>query len=189
MAILAKEKLDVLEIKEFIDDKDDGVLDAGWIELNTRRGQFIIGAVYIPHPSEKRNQHIVDEIFQKLQAQTEQIKEIGKPIVILGDLDAHMDGESKEWERGGVQPNAAGKLVTEFIKQNEMVILNHENICYGKWTREENDTRSVTDYILCSGQLLNRLEKMVVDEEGSCIYNQLYCDIDLNLNRYIGRPV
>ena len=87
--------------------------------------------------------------------------------MILGDLNAHMDGECKEGERGGVQPNAAGKLVTVFIKQNEMVILNHENICYGKWTREENDTWLVTDYILCSGQLLNRVEKMVVDEEGS----------------------
>ena len=65
--------------------------------------------------------------------------------------------------------------------------------CYGKWTREENDTWSVTDYILCSGQLLNRVEKMVVDEEGSMHIQSdhywLYCDIDLNLNRYIGRPV
>ena len=89
-----------------------------------------MGAVYIQPPSEKRNQKVVDKIFQKLQAQTEQIKEIGKPIVILGDLNAHMDGECKEGERGGVQPNAADKLATEFIKQNEMVILNHENMLW-----------------------------------------------------------
>ena len=116
------------------------------------------------------------------------MKELGKPIVILGDLHAHMDGECKEGKRDRVQPNAAGKLVTEFIKQNEMVILNHENICYRKWTREENDTWSGTDYILCSG-----VERMVVHKEGSMHiqsdHNWFYCNIDLNLNRYIGKPV
>ena len=67
-----------------------------------------------------------------------------------------------------------------------MVIQNHEEFCEGNWTREENDIWSVTDYILCNGDLIDKVDKMVIDDEGKLQiqsdHNWMFCDLNLNVN-------
>ncbi len=98
----------------------------------------------------------------------------GSKSIILGDFNAKI---------GHVIPgnssiiNNSGKLLKTLVKDNNLKILNATDKCRGLWTRRNtrNDAeKSVIDYVLCSDNLFNDIEQMVIDDERNLQFTK-YC--------------
>ena len=163
VTIPARNNLDIVEVEGNEGINEGSEVDVGWTEINRGQDCIIIGSVYIPPVADSKGKGVMEAGFQALIKQKEYMDTLGHPVILLGDFNAHMDGECEKC--GGVKPNGAGTLLRRWIQEN-MVILNHEEFCEGKWTREENDIQSVTDYILCNGGLIDKVDKMVIVDEG-----------------------
>ena len=116
-----------------------------------------------------------------LERQQEELSADGWSTLILGDLNAHMEGERVGEE--GALPNLAGTCLEEWVGRQSLHIINNTSRCYGRWTREEGGKKSIPDYVIGCEGLLERLSKMEIDDKGQLVsnsdHNWIVCDIDV----------
>ena len=79
-------------------------------------------------------------------------------ILVSGDMNAHI---SQFAER----QNVRGDLLMELAERNQLEILNLSSKCKGRYTRKNEHSKSVIDYVLCNQAMQNLVREMEIDED------------------------
>ena len=100
-----------------------------------------------------RNDKIREEIEQKI------INNTKENLMVLGDMNGHIGilGEQEE--------DRNGRMILNWVNDFNLVMLNMDERCKGKYTWCANDRKSVIDYMLVNGRMYNRLIGLEIDEE------------------------
>ena len=71
----------------------------------------------------------------------------------------HIPGEKKKISKGGRQ-------LQRIIEKYNLNIINANEIkCKGKWTRKQEEERSIIDYVIASQEYMENIKSMEIDEE------------------------
>ena len=77
-------------------------------------------------------------------------------------------------------------MLKEVIENHSLKVLNFDKCCKGKWTRVQIvngvEVKSVLDYCLSSGEVVERLESMIIDEE------KLFCPFRVMKIKKVAQP-
>ena len=126
-----------------------------WIEVGTKT-KYKIGVIYLPR-GEKANINEIKETYEAIQQEIQKGKEKGQRVLVLGDFN------SKTRDAGG--PDKGGKELERMVKEVDYAIVNELQVTTGKWTRVENDKKSVLDYMLVDKKEITSITSMLIDEE------------------------
>ena len=129
------------------------------IEMNNIAIRIILG--YAPQETD-----IIDtreHFFTELEIELHKCKIAGDTPYLVGDMNAKIEIENNEI----IGSSRNGKLLAEVIKNQELVVLNYDKRCRGKWTHVIRTTgaSSVLDYVIVSRELLNFVKEVMIDEE------------------------
>ena len=98
----------------------------------------------------------------------ERASQEGNGFLLQGDLNAWLGHEIIKGDKR--QQNQNGKMLANFVKSNNLTIVNSLDICKGTttWSRVRNGTQlsSTLDYFIVCEQVLPFVKEMVIDQEG-----------------------
>ena len=101
-------------------------------------------------------------MYEEIKEQIVQAKERQQKVVIIGDLNCKI-GEAIPGNRKDV--TTGGRLLMKMTEMHKLIILNKTSQCEGLWTRSDEKSKSVIDYIIVDEESEKAVEKMVIDEE------------------------
>ena len=130
-------------------------LESLWIVINNERIKLRIGAVYLPQEKDQQ----VKEIYDIIKEQVKESREREESILIVGDFNCWV-GEVIEGNHKRV--TRAGKTLLNMVEKEGLSLVNVSKICKGRWTRAENNLKSVLDYVLVDEELGEHLQKMEI---------------------------
>lgn len=85
--------------------------------------------------------------------------------IIVGDLNAKI---GHMIPHNDARVDRSGKLLMKLAKSNDLIIVNATEKCHGLWTRQNTQNeqeRSVIDYVLCTTEAFKAVNSMTIDEE------------------------
>ena len=137
-------------------DQKKGSYEGTWLRVGNTRAYIKIGVVYMAQENERKKiKEAYDEITEEIE-----ITEKEDKLIICGDFNAKIYKSKEEGEA-----SYAGKLLEREIKNHQLQVINFNEQCEGKWTREEAGKRSVIDYVLTKSSDTSIIKRMVIDEE------------------------
>ena len=171
IAIAAQKKLKMINVTTT---KSQNII-AGYIPgLNVR-----LIAVYGPQenvPKEDRQ-----EFFDELSTELQSCEFAGNSPLVVGDLNSKL-----VYDDGIEAISSNGEMLKEVIENHSLKVLNFDKCCKGKWTRVQTvkgvEVKSVLDYCLSSGEVVQRLESMIIDEE------KLFCPFRVKKIQKVAHP-
>jgi len=96
-----------------------------------------------------------------IQTELDTLKEQGYLPLLTGDFNAHVGNDSQGIPRNNKDINWNGRLVREFIHNNNLSIVNKDPVrCTGVFTRITSNSMSILDLVLENNadQLVDKLE-------------------------------
>ena len=147
-----------------------------WIVIDNTKVKLKIGAIYMPQESET-NKKEMKEIYKDIKKEIHEAKVNSQKLLIVGDMNCKVGdsikGNSTEITKGG-------KELIKLVEKEHLVIVNGTERCSGKWTREENGSKAILDYVMINEDEIEAVEKMIVDE-GKVVAPMRIKDDDGNL--------
>ena len=138
--------------------KTNDYLESIWVVINNKRIKIRIGVVYFPQEKDQKHK----EIYKILKQQIKDSREQEESIIIVGDFNCKVgeviDGNYKKVSKGG-------KKLLETIEKEGLMIVNGTRNCEGRWTRAENKSKSILDYVLVDEELGEHIKKMTIHDE------------------------
>ena len=128
-----------------------------WAIIRAKTYSFRICIVY-GYPSEDRiSQEELEEWYVVLEE--EYMKQIEYDTIIIGDFNAHTGLDS-------LPINTNGKNLNALLERRNLINVNEQDICKGKYTREDkNGTKTVIDYVLADQNILNKIKEVYIDDQ------------------------
>ena len=133
-------------------------LESLWIVINNTRIKLRIGVVYFPQEQDQE----LKEIYEVLKKQVEESRERDESIIILGDFNCKV---GEEIAGNNKKVSKCGRKLLKFIEKEGLVLANGSNYCHGKWTREENNVKSILDYVVVDKELDLHIKKMEIHDQ------------------------
>lgn len=121
------------------------------VRLSSQFSPLYFVSIYIPLNSRLNLEHLI-EMFG-------QIPEDGK-IILMGDFNAHVAYFNEELARS-VRPNRMGKIVTQFLEQRDLVLMNDAEPTYRS---PRGNAEGVLDLCIVSSTLALLSESKTADE-------------------------
>ncbi len=151
-----------------------------WVECNGEGRKVMVGVVYI-NPEGVRVEE-TKKIYEKLQQQVNDMREEGKMVVVMGDFNGRIGAGGG----GDEVVNTNGRRLLAWSRECDMMIVNNESKCKGKWTWSNADKQSTIDYMLINREDEHHVTRMTVDDTGQMDVGSDHCVLELELK--IGRP-
>ena len=99
----------------------------------------------------------IDDWFITLEE--EYLKQPEYDTLLIGDFNAHTGTDN-------LPMNKNGKNINALVDRRSLVNLNNEDICQGKYTREDpNGTRTIIDYAIADESFLSKIKKVYIDDQ------------------------
>ena len=133
-------------------EKKDGDYESIWIQLDNGVTNLRMGVVYLPQENTPKAKLI--RIYKSIS------ECVNENTIIMGDFNAKI-GRGDDLEA----QSAAGKIMENFIKHNELKVINHAIGTKGRWTRVQAATKSEIDYVIATCSVSANISKLVIDEE------------------------
>ena len=130
---------------------------------------FILITTYIKC-NPKENKDIYDAINRILK------KHENEPIFMIGDMNAHTNITIKD------KVNQNGKKLLEWVDKYNLVMLNNDIECKGKYTWEARNSKTVIDYALMNEKMYSYFSQMMIDENKEIIDISDHMMIEIVLN-------
>ena len=108
-----------------------------------------------------------DSLYEALQGELRTLELEGYQCMIMGVMNTHVGVPPRgiAGNRQGVNTN--GIKLLNFIDNNDLVLMNKEaNVCTGLFTRISPQSCSILDYVLATRDMVPKVKRMVIDEEG-----------------------
>ena len=133
--------------------KENNCRDILQIAIKINDFEFFLFIIYVDIKEESRNISLYKEL-DKLANEN-----LDRPILIMGDFNGHVGFL-------GHQPkNKNGKILLDFIEKWNLTVSNSDPNWIGLYTREQNDNRSVIDYVLMNKEMYQIFNYMHIDED------------------------
>jgi len=115
--------------------------------------KFVAVIVYADVKEKERNDQIYSNLNTLIESMSPEF-----PKLIIGDFNGHVGflGEQRQ--------NSNGEMLLNFMEKWNLVMLNADVRCEGKYTRIEGNERSVIDYALVNEPMYDNFKKMMIDE-------------------------
>ena len=149
----------IINITEDIEDLNPQS-ETKWIKLKTKK-PINIAIMYGQQENTPINQ--ITTQFQELTTNTNR-NQVNNEVIIMGDLNAKINIQTNKHTQ---ETSRNGKLLEEFLKQTNTTATNTLPLHTGTWTRENrnnNNEKSVIDYILISNNLINKITESTTDD-------------------------
>ena len=161
VAITVREELDQVATRctEFDDDPQEII----WMELKVSKTSNVYICTYYGK-QEKAPTEEVETEYSNITAQVEYFKKRGE-VILTGDFNAKLYIER---QRVLQQQSPHGHILQNMIDFNQLHVATL-NAQKGLWTRQNRnnqDEKSVIDYILVTENIKNQIHETIVDEEG-----------------------
>ncbi len=132
-----------------------------WIVLDNTKVKMKLGVLYFPQEKDV-TQLEMETIYETICEEIREGRGKDQTVIIVGDFNCKV---------GGVIPGnktektSGGKQLLQLRKEQKMELMNATDKCKGLWTRSENGSKSVLDYVLISKENCDRVIQMQIDEE------------------------
>ena len=150
---------DIINITEDIEDLNPQS-ETKWIKLKTKT-PINMAIMYGQQENTPINQ--ITTQFQELTTNTNR-HQVNNEVIIMGDLNAKVNIQTNKHTQ---ETSRNGKLLEEFLKQTNTTATNTLPVHTGTWTRENrnnNNEKSVIDYIIISNNLINKITESTTDD-------------------------
>ena len=135
-----------------------------WAKITVNKQTFVIGVVYGIANETTINKEEIEEWHEQLEQNY--IKYANNKVMIIGDFNAHIGNDEEGIEGNLKKKNKNGRLLREFVKRQNLTIINKQQKCTGKWTREDpKGTRSIIDYVISNWEMNEIINSMKIDDE------------------------
>ena len=104
-----------------------------------------------------------DLILEVIEDEARSLKEQGFRLVIGGDMNAWVGNNIKGNDS---RINKNGERLLSFLERNNMFHLNGDSRTEGVWTRHDNSSSTVLDYVCMENIHKTSVKKMYIDENG-----------------------
>jgi len=136
-----------------------------WVIIKGAEYDVAVGVVYMGVNS-RLNKEWNERIWERLEWEIGELKQIGFRVVLAGDFNGHIGKEEGEWGRWG-KINTNGRKLLRLAEKRNMVIANRMEKCTGKYTWSRGATTSVVDFILVDERTAGEVVEMVIDDNQS----------------------
>ena len=130
-----------------------------WIVLGSR-DKVRIGLVYAPQESRTQKKHL-EAMYDRIKKEVQRAKANKEKIIIMGDLNCKIGEKIKG---NGREVTKGGRLLLKLMEDEDMEVLNGLETCNGMWTRQENDKKSVLDYMIIQKSDIEKVSQVTIDE-------------------------
>ena len=131
-----------------------------WMVIDNNKVKIRLGLIYAPQECRTKKEKL-KMMYNDIQDQVMRADENNQKTLLLGDFNCKIGKEIKG-NRSDV--SKGGKLLLKMADRNQLSILNKSELCEGLWTRTDNKTKSVLDYIMVDKDSETALKRMVIDE-------------------------
>ena len=160
LIIAVREDSDICMIVTDIDVEKEQM----WVKIQNANMSFNLGIMYGLHETRCSDEEI-DEWFFKLESSIS--KWVDEPVIIVGDMNAHIGNDGSGIEGNNSDINKNGKWWRSIIERRNLILINGTDLCCGKWTRNASDGKnSILDLVLCNEKMNNTVKSMQIDEVG-----------------------
>ena len=172
VGFLVRKNLKVVDLAR-LTGSQKGKAEVAWIGLETRSRKIAFASVYVP-PGLLADER--KEIFTELQRQKNAVIVDGWEVCIMGDFNVNI-----------FKPSSMEKHFQDWVLSENMILANTLMSCQGRFTRQQGQERSVTDYIIIGEELEPITPCMFIDEDGQfdMVSDHNLMWIDLNLKGYV----
>ena len=159
--VLLAYKKSLINIMKLVSKYNDHNSEVLWMKLDNGVEKIRIGVVYMPQECRTLLKDI-QSIYKSITDEAKAAVENGEKIMILGDFNCKIGleiaGNNEEVSKGG-------RELLKLANKLSLKILNSHKCCSGLWTRQQDDERSVLDYILIKKEDVKQVNLMKIDGE------------------------
>ncbi len=108
---------------------------------------------------------VIQDQFEEIRCQFREANSCQEAMLLAFDANVHL-GDAI---RGCVdKQDWGGKILRDLIQEEDLILVNNQNICFGVVTRVDPRTGTGTtiDYVICNKFMSDKVERMDIDEEG-----------------------
>ena len=138
-------------------------IEAMWVQIGHQNPHYI-GLIYAQQENAAKT--LVEDEYEDITTEIMRLSKTTDNIMLIGDYNAKLDMGVPMQNT----PSRNGCILNNFIRDNNLVVLNCHRICEGIWTREHQHNRSeksVIDYICCRPAMMGTITKMRVYDDGT----------------------
>ena len=155
--------------------KQEQVGEGLWILIDNKKTKLKLGVIYAPQENTRPNREL-KKMYEEIKDQIEQTTQQCQNFIILGDFNAKI-GTTTKGNKETV--TKGGRQIIELVDKQDMVMLNEESkICKGLWTREQGKEKSVIDYVITNKENLQKIRKIIIDENKEFATYRTECQQD-----------
>ena len=140
-----------------------------WIKLSEKEEDtdcIVIGGIYSPCES-STTKNKISNFVSELDKDIKEIKEnVTEKILMVGDMNAHVGCDDQGIKGNNQHVGVNGEEYRKLFKNNKMTLMNNTNVCKGKWTRIQGDSKSILDLTVATEALKDKITSMEIDEDG-----------------------
>ena len=115
-------------------------------------------------------------MYQEIKDQIIQARQQSQNIIILGDFNAKVGARIKGNKETVTK---GGRQIIKLVDKQDMGILNEESeICKGLLSREQGKEKSVIDDVITNKENLQKIRKMIIDENKEYATYRTECQQD-----------
>ena len=112
-----------------------------WLSWTDNKTKIRIDIVHNPQEN-KTTKDELEEVYWRIESEIKNGRKMEQHIIVMGDMNCKIgdliDGNKEEISKGV-------KIMIKMIKENNMIILNSQEKCQGKWTRSSGREKSIID--------------------------------------------
>ncbi len=134
-----------------------------WVGVRVGNVKLAITTVYLKSGGKAEANKANKKDIQNLTTECGKLASRGWLMCIIGDFNGHV-GESIPGNHPKI--DQTGKGLIEFMRYQDLVLVNGLECCEGVWTWTRRDQRSAIDFCFVSRALKPYIRKMTIDEHG-----------------------
>ena len=141
-------------------EKNNEVGQSLWVVIDNNQVKIRLGLIYAPQESRTKKAKL-KIMYEHIKEQVQRAEEKQQNVLLLGDFNCKIGDEIK-----GNRPDVTkgGKLLLKLVERNRLSILNKSDLCQGMWTRTDDKTKSVIDYVMVDEGSEKAFKEMIIDE-------------------------
>ena len=132
-----------------------------WVAIsNNTKTEIRVGVIYAPQECRTVSEEYT-KMYDSIGEQILLAKQKDQKLLLLGDFNCKVGEYIPE---NSTEVSRSGKNFLQLLKDNKLMLINGSDKCSGLWTRKENGSRSVLDYIAVNQEDAATIMEMVIDE-------------------------
>ena len=131
-----------------------------WVKIDNGKNKIRLGIIYAPQENKSASQTL-QSMYNSIEEELKIAHRNDENLMIVGDFNCQegtaIPGNKEEISK-------AGKMLCNLIKKWKVDLVNSLPICEGKWTRIENEYKTIIDYAIIRTEDRDGMRRAFIDE-------------------------